>query len=221
MWKGRNRRRYRASGWCRSRAFPYPKLGSVVLRWAVAAAVFDVGPGHPAPEAGVADPEIASDVRDRLGPLTSKLHGTPAELRRMGTRHTNSFPRWCYHLSARPQDRGMLKLTQGTARATRSPRRSRPHPSPPANRRQVARTDRVLKRLGAGRADPPVGGDACGYRDRKVCGASFHRAASKSVKRHPGSSWSSSPAGSKHMPRGAVCASQRARGLQGLASSTD
>ena len=55
---------------------------------ALLAAIVDVSDVHPTPQARLGDPEIPGNLRHRLG----RLHSMTPELRRMRTRHTDSFP---------------------------------------------------------------------------------------------------------------------------------
>jgi class 3 adenylate cyclase/dienelactone hydrolase len=52
--------------------------------------LIDVGLGHPAAQPGLADPEVARDLRDRLLPQPAKRDGSTAELRDLRCRHTDS-----------------------------------------------------------------------------------------------------------------------------------
>jgi hypothetical protein len=57
------------------------------------AALVDICLVHPVAQAALGNPEIGSDLGDRLGSLPGELHGSSVELRRMWTRHADSSPR--------------------------------------------------------------------------------------------------------------------------------
>jgi hypothetical protein len=72
----------------------------------VLVALVDVGPGHPGARGAFGDPEIFGQLGDRLGPFSSELNRSPAELRGMGTRHQDSFPEVLPPQRRCPSDRG-------------------------------------------------------------------------------------------------------------------
>jgi len=76
---------------------------------------FDIGLVHPTPQTRLRDLQIARELRDRMHTLPlvidlpSKIDRTTTELRRMSSRHTDSFPE-AYHLSASVRTSGGCSL---------------------------------------------------------------------------------------------------------------
>jgi len=76
--------------------FQAARVYSLIRRGA--AAVIDVGLGHPIPQTRLRDPQLLGQLGDRFGLLPRQFDGTTAELGWVGSRHGRILPGGRSHL---------------------------------------------------------------------------------------------------------------------------